>query len=111
GGQNDAARQPTPRRLGWYADAPRGPQHFWHGECPRHLRWLVAPPAQRETFCANAGCLRRRATLCRFLDRRQYHQRESLPIDAPNLLNLGLSGYPLVGADIGGFAGSPPADL
>lgn len=29
----------------------------------------------------------------------------------PNLLNLGLSGYPLVGADIGGFAGSPPADL
>ena len=29
----------------------------------------------------------------------------------PNLLNLGLSGYPLVGADVGGFAGSPPADL
>jgi len=29
----------------------------------------------------------------------------------PNLLNLGLSGYPLVGADIGGFAGSPPPDL
>jgi alpha-glucosidase len=29
----------------------------------------------------------------------------------PNLLNLGLSDYPLVGADIGGFAGSPPADL
>src|SRR5581483_2251801 len=81
GGQNDAARQPTPRRLGWYADAPRGPQHFWHGECPRHLRWLVAPPAQRETFCANAGCLRRRATLCRFLDRRQYQQLESPPND------------------------------
>jgi alpha-glucosidase len=29
----------------------------------------------------------------------------------PNLLNLGLSGYPMVGADIGGFAGSPPPDL
>jgi alpha-glucosidase len=29
----------------------------------------------------------------------------------PTLLNLGLSGYPLVGADIGGFAGSPPPDL
>jgi alpha-glucosidase len=29
----------------------------------------------------------------------------------PNLVNLGLSGYPLVGADIGGFAGTPPADL
>jgi len=27
------------------------------------------------------------------------------------LLNLGLSGYPLVGDDIGGFANSPPADL
>ena len=29
----------------------------------------------------------------------------------PNLLSLGLSGYPMVGADIGGFAGSPTADL
>jgi alpha-glucosidase len=29
----------------------------------------------------------------------------------PTLVNLGLSGYPLVGADIGGFAGSPPPDL
>jgi alpha-glucosidase len=29
----------------------------------------------------------------------------------PQILNMGLSGYPLVGADIGGFAGSPPADL
>lgn len=29
----------------------------------------------------------------------------------PTLLNLGLSGYPIVGADIGGFAGSPTPDL
>ena len=29
----------------------------------------------------------------------------------PDLISLGLSGYPLVGADIGGFAGSPPPDL
>jgi alpha-glucosidase len=29
----------------------------------------------------------------------------------PTLLNLGLSGYPLAGDDVGGFAGSPPADL
>ena len=29
----------------------------------------------------------------------------------PMLLGLGVSGYPYVGADIGGFAGSPPADL
>jgi alpha-glucosidase len=32
-------------------------------------------------------------------------------IMVPNLLSLGLSGYPFVGADIGGFWGSPPADL
>jgi alpha-glucosidase len=29
----------------------------------------------------------------------------------PQLVSLGLSGYPLVGADIGGFRGSPSADL
>ncbi|MFQ5776595.1 MAG: glycoside hydrolase family 31 protein [Terriglobia bacterium] len=29
----------------------------------------------------------------------------------PTLLGLGISGYPFVGADVGGFAGSPPADL
>ena len=29
----------------------------------------------------------------------------------PTLLGLGLSGYPYVGVDIGGYAGSPPADL
>jgi alpha-glucosidase len=29
----------------------------------------------------------------------------------PSLISLGLSGYPFVGADIGGFAGSPPPDL
>jgi alpha-glucosidase len=28
-----------------------------------------------------------------------------------NFLNLGLSGYPLVGADVGGFVGTPPPDL
>jgi alpha-glucosidase len=29
----------------------------------------------------------------------------------PQIMNLGLSGYAMVGADVGGFAGSPPADL
>jgi alpha-glucosidase len=29
----------------------------------------------------------------------------------PTLLNLGMSGYPIVGADIGGFVGSPTPDL
>ncbi len=29
----------------------------------------------------------------------------------PQLLNLGLSGFSLAGADVGGFAGSPPPDL
>jgi alpha-glucosidase len=32
-------------------------------------------------------------------------------MSTPMLLSMGLSGYPLVGDDIGGFAGSPPADL
>jgi alpha-glucosidase len=32
-------------------------------------------------------------------------------ISTPIMLNMGLSGYPFVGSDIGGFAGSPPADL
>jgi alpha-glucosidase len=34
-----------------------------------------------------------------------------LAMSTPMLLNLGISGYTLVGDDIGGFAGSPPADL
>ncbi len=34
-----------------------------------------------------------------------------LKMSAPLMLNLGISGYPLVGSDIGGFAGSPPMDL
>ena len=32
-------------------------------------------------------------------------------MSTPMLLNLGLSGYPLAGDDIGGFAGTPPANL
>jgi alpha-glucosidase len=27
------------------------------------------------------------------------------------LLSMGISGFPLIGDDIGGFAGSPPSDL
>ena len=34
-----------------------------------------------------------------------------LRMSTPMLLSMGISGYPLVGDDIGGFAGSPPADL
>jgi alpha-glucosidase len=34
-----------------------------------------------------------------------------LTMSTPMLVSMGLSGYPLVGDDIGGFAGSPPADL
>ena len=34
-----------------------------------------------------------------------------LAMSTPMLLSMGISGYPLVGDDIGGFAGSPPADL
>src|SRR5438445_5133492 len=32
-------------------------------------------------------------------------------MSTPMLLSLGLCGYSMVGDDIGGFAGSPPADL
>ncbi len=34
-----------------------------------------------------------------------------LKMSTTQLLNMGLCAYPLLGADIGGFAGSPPADL
>jgi alpha-glucosidase len=34
-----------------------------------------------------------------------------LKMSTPMLLSMGISGYPLIGDDIGGFAGSPPADL
>jgi alpha-glucosidase len=32
-------------------------------------------------------------------------------MSVPQIMNLGLSGYSMVGADVGGFAGSPPMDL
>ncbi|PMZ81403.1 alpha-glucosidase, partial [Pseudomonas sp. FW306-2-11AD] len=34
-----------------------------------------------------------------------------LRMTIPQLVNLGLSGFSFAGADVGGFAGSPPADL
>ena len=34
-----------------------------------------------------------------------------LRMTIPQLMNLGLSGFSFAGADVGGFAGSPPADL
>ncbi len=34
-----------------------------------------------------------------------------LQLSVPTLLSLGISGYAFIGDDIGGFAGSPPADL
>jgi alpha-glucosidase len=34
-----------------------------------------------------------------------------LKMSTPTLLSMGISGYPMVGDDIGGFAGSPTADL
>jgi len=34
-----------------------------------------------------------------------------LGMSVPQIMNLGLSGYDMVGADVGGFAGSPPPDL
>jgi alpha-glucosidase len=34
-----------------------------------------------------------------------------LRMTIPQIVNLGLSGFSLTGADVGGFAGSPPADL
>lgn len=37
--------------------------------------------------------------------------REHLAATIPNLTNLGVSGYPYVGADVGGFDGCPDAEL
>ena len=37
--------------------------------------------------------------------------REHLAITIPQLTNLGVSGYPLVGADVGGFVGCPDPEL
>ncbi|MGA2810076.1 MAG: TIM-barrel domain-containing protein [Candidatus Acidiferrum sp.] len=34
-----------------------------------------------------------------------------LQMSTPMLLSMGISGFPLIGDDIGGFAGSPPAEL
>ncbi|HME12409.1 MAG TPA: glycoside hydrolase family 31 protein [Candidatus Acidoferrum sp.] len=34
-----------------------------------------------------------------------------LQMSTPMLLSMGISGFPMIGDDIGGFAGSPPADL
>ena len=34
-----------------------------------------------------------------------------LGMSVPQIMSLGVSGYALVGADVGGFAGSPPVDL
>jgi alpha-glucosidase len=34
-----------------------------------------------------------------------------LAMSTPMLLSMGISGFPLAGADVGGFVGSPPADL
>src|SRR5881398_1400695 len=34
-----------------------------------------------------------------------------LKMSTPMLLSMGISGFPLIGDDIGGFAGSPTADL
>jgi alpha-glucosidase len=34
-----------------------------------------------------------------------------LRMSVPQIVNLGLSGFSLTGADVGGFAGSPPSDL
>src|ERR1700753_2812342 len=34
-----------------------------------------------------------------------------LRMTVPQIVNLGLSGFSLTGAEVGGFAGSPPADL
>lgn len=59
------------------------------------------------TRAAYAGAQRYAATWTGDNTSSYNHMRLSVP----NLLNLGISGYPLVGDDIGGFAGSPTPEL
>ena len=59
------------------------------------------------TRAAYAGTQRYAATWSGDNSSTWNHIRMSTPL----MLNLGLSGYPFVGSDIGGFAGSPPMDL
>ncbi len=59
------------------------------------------------TRAAYAGTQRYAATWTGDNSSTWNHLRLSTPI----MINLGLSGYPMVGSDIGGFVGSPPMDL
>jgi alpha-glucosidase len=59
------------------------------------------------TRAAYAGAQRYAATWTGDNSSTWNHIRMSTPL----MLNMGLSGYPFVGSDIGGFAGSPPMDL
>jgi alpha-glucosidase len=59
------------------------------------------------TRAAYAGTQRYAATWTGDNSSTWNHIRMSTPL----MLNMGLSGYPFVGSDIGGFAGSPPMDL
>lgn len=59
------------------------------------------------TRAAYAGTQRYAATWTGDNSSTWNHIRMSTPL----MLNLGLCGYPFVGSDIGGFAGSPPMDL
>ena len=59
------------------------------------------------TRAAYAGTQRYAATWSGDNSSTWNHIRMSTPL----MLNMGLSGYPFVGSDIGGFAGSPPMDL
>ncbi len=59
------------------------------------------------TRAAYAGTQRYAATWTGDNSSTWNHIRMSTPL----MLNMGISGYPFVGSDIGGFAGSPPMDL
>lgn len=59
------------------------------------------------TRAAYAGTQRYAATWSGDNSSTWNHIRMSTPL----MLNMGISGYPFVGSDIGGFAGSPPMDL
>lgn len=71
---------------------------------------LALQPAQRPfvlTRAAYAGTQRYAATWTGDNTASWHHLAQS----TPNLLSLGLSGIALAGDDVGGFIGSPPADL
>src|ERR1700744_1300185 len=97
-----------PARMGWHPEI----HNIYGMENSRatHDGVLALRPNERPfvmTRASFAGGQRYAATWTGDNSSTWNHLRQT----TPQLLNLGLSGFSLSGADVGGFAGSPPPDL